>query len=54
MAAHFGWTVETWEALVQLVSEAVSDGTVNEMRKAVLLSVVHRTSCETKCPNLFE
>jgi hypothetical protein len=37
MAGQLGWTVEAWKELVQLVSEAVSDGTVNEIRKTILL-----------------
>jgi len=37
-ARKFGWTLAMWQTAVQLVSEAVASGKVNEIRKSVLLS----------------
>jgi len=48
MTGQFGWTVEAWKALVQLVCDAVSVGTVNEIRKAILRSVAHTRNSATK------
>jgi hypothetical protein len=37
-ARKFGWTLAMWQTAIQLVSEAVASGRVNEIRKSVLLT----------------
>jgi hypothetical protein len=54
MAGLLGWEVDAWRELVRLVSEAVSHGIVNEIRKAVLLLAARRNSCDSRCMNLFD
>jgi len=54
IAGQLGWTAEVWNALVNLVNEALSRGIVNEIRRAVLMSVAHRGIREPECLNLFE